>query len=218
MARNRYDVDETLEDHFDINQLKRLGGYVKPYLGKMFFIMVLMLSSSALTMLIPKFVQLEMDRYIPQKDMNGIIRLVIYTFLIVLYSVICMWLKIDQMTKVGQDIIHEIREDLFAHLQELPFSYYDERPHGKIQVRVVNYVNNLSDLLSNGILNTITDLCNLIFAVFFHNVINDFLSSVDTEININIWHRYTFRIQESFKQQIVPKRLDIRNIQTIGYN
>ena len=122
MARNRYDVDETLEDHFDINQLKRLGGYVKPYLGKMFFIMVLMLSSSALTMLIPKFVQLEMDRYIPQKDMNGIIRLVIYTFLIVLYSVICMWLKIDQMTKVGQDIIHEIREDLFAHLQELPFS------------------------------------------------------------------------------------------------
>ena len=167
MARNRYDVDETLEDHFDINQLKRLGGYVKPYLGKMFFIMVLMLSSSALTMLIPKFVQLEMDRYIPQKDMNGIIRLVIYTFLIVLYSVICMWLKIDQMTKVGQDIIHEIREDLFAHLQELPFSYYDERPHGKIQVRVVNYVNNLSDLLSNGILNTITDLCNLIFILIF---------------------------------------------------
>lgn len=82
MARNRYDVDEALEDHFDIKQLKRLGGYVKPYFGKMFIIMLLMLSSSALTMLIPKFVQLEMDRYIPQKDMNGIIRLVIYTLLI----------------------------------------------------------------------------------------------------------------------------------------
>ena len=167
MARNRYDVDEALEDHFDIKQLKRLGGYVKPYFGKMFIIMLLMLSSSALTMLIPKFVQLEMDRYIPQKDMNGIIRLVIYTLLIVIYSIVCMWLKIDQMTKVGQDIIYEIREDLFAHLQELPFSYYDERPHGKIQVRVVNYVNNLSDLLSNGILNTITDLCNLIFILIF---------------------------------------------------
>lgn len=64
-------------------------------------------------------------------------------------------------TKVGQDIIHTIREDIFKHLQELPFSYYDERPHGKIQVRVVNYVNNLSDLLSNGIINTITDLAIL---------------------------------------------------------
>ena len=70
-------------------------------------------------------------------------------------------------TKVGQDIIHTIREDIFKHLQELPFSYYDERPHGKIQVRVVNYVNNLSDLLSNGIINTITDLCNLIFILIF---------------------------------------------------
>lgn len=167
MARNRYDVDEALEDHFDINQLKRLGGYVRPYMGRMFFIMLFMLSSSALTMLIPKFIQLEMDQYIPNKDMGGIVRLVVYTLLIVMYSVICVRLKIDQMTQVGQDIIYEIRKDLFTHLQELPFSYYDERPHGKIQVRVVNYVNNLSDLLSNGILNTITDLCNLIFILIF---------------------------------------------------
>jgi ATP-binding cassette subfamily B protein len=167
MARNRYDVDETLEERFDVNQLKRLGGYVKPYFGKMFLIMVLMLSSSGLTMLIPKFIQLEMDVYIPQKDMAGIVRLVVLSLAIVLYSVVCLRIKIEQMTKVGQDIIFEIRKDLFAHLQELPFRYYDERPHGKIQVRVVNYVNNISDLLSNGILNTITDLCNLIFILLF---------------------------------------------------
>jgi ATP-binding cassette subfamily B protein len=133
----------------------------------MFVIMLLMLSSSGLTMLIPKFIQLEMDVYIPQKDMEGIVRLVVLSLLIVLYSVVCLRIKIDQMTKVGQNIIFEIRKDLFAHLQELPFSYYDERPHGKIQVRVVNYVNNISDLLSNGILNTITDLCNLIFIIAF---------------------------------------------------
>lgn len=167
MARNRYDVDETLEDHFDINQLKRVSGYVKPYMGRMFVILLLMLSSSGLTMLIPKFMQLEMDEYIPNGDMEGIVRLVVLSALIVIYSVICVRLKIHQMTKVGQDIIHTIRSDLFTHLQELPFSYYDERPHGKIQVRVVNYVNNLSDLLSNGILNTITDLCNLIFILVF---------------------------------------------------
>lgn len=47
------------------------------------------------------------------------------------------------------------------------FSYFDDKPHGKIQVRVVNYVNSLSDLLSNGIVNTLTDLCNLIFILIF---------------------------------------------------
>lgn len=167
MARNTYDQDEILEESFDINQLKRLGKYIKPYMGKMLLVLFLMLSSSALTMFIPKFLQMEMDTYIPAGDIKGIGILTLLAGVIVVYAVISLRVKITLTTQMGQDIIHQIREDLFAHLQELPFSYYDERPHGKIQVRVVNYVNNLSDLLSNGILNTVTDLCNLVFILLF---------------------------------------------------
>ena len=108
-----------------------------------------------------------MDTYIPNGDIHGIVILTLIAAVIVVYAVVSLRIKVTLTTQVGQDIIHQIREDLFAHLQELPFSYYDDRPHGKIQVRVVNYVNNLSDLLSNGILNTITDLCNLIFILIF---------------------------------------------------
>lgn len=167
MARNKYDVDEVVEQKFDIKQLKRLVDYIRPYKGKMLFVLVLMLSSSGLGMFLPKFLQIEMDKYIPDKDIKSIVMLTALAGVIVLYSVISTRIKIDVTTKVGQDIIHTIREDIFKHLQELPFSYYDERPHGKIQVRVVNYVNNISDLLSNGIINTITDLCNLIFILIF---------------------------------------------------
>ena len=167
MARNKYDVDEVVEQKFDIKQLKRLVDYIRPYKGKMLFVLVLMLSSSGLGMFLPKFLQIEMDKYIPDKDIKSIVMLTALAGVIVLYSVISTRIKIDVTTKVGQDIIHTIREDIFKHLQELPFSYYDERPHGKIQVRVVNYENNLSDLLSNGIINTITDLCNLIFILIF---------------------------------------------------
>jgi len=167
MARNKYDVDEVVEQKFDIKQLKRLVDYIRPYKGKMLFVLVLMLSSSGLGMFLPKFLQIEMDKYIPDKDIKSIVMLTALAGVIVLYSVISTRIKIDVTTKVGQDIIHTIREDIFKHLQELHFSYYDERPHGKIQVRVVNYVNNLSDLLSNGIINTITDLCNLIFILIF---------------------------------------------------
>lgn len=172
MARNRYDQDEILEDKFDINQLKRLAAYISPYKKRMLLVLFLMLSSSCLQMFIPKFFQLEMDEYIPAEDVRGIVILTALAALIIIYSVICTRAKISLMTDVGQSIIHQIREDLFMHLQELPFSYYDERPHGKIQVRVVNYVNNLSDLLSNGIINTITDLCNLIFILIFMFAMN----------------------------------------------
>ena len=72
MARNRYDMDEILEDSFDVNQLKRLAGYIAPYKKKMAGVILLMLSSSALTMAIPIFFQNVMDHSIPEKDMKSI--------------------------------------------------------------------------------------------------------------------------------------------------
>lgn len=167
MARNKYDIDEVMEDKFDINQLKRLFTYVRPYKGQLALALFLMLSSSALTMLFPTFIMKIMDEYIPAGNIHAIVQITIITVVIILYSCICIRWKIRITSRIGQEIVHQLRSDIFYHLQELPFSYYDERPHGKIQVRVVNYVNSLSDLLSNGIINTITDMCNLIFILIF---------------------------------------------------
>ncbi|MGN0385436.1 MAG: ABC transporter ATP-binding protein [Lachnospiraceae bacterium] len=167
MARNKFDVDEVLEDSFDVNQLKRLGNYIIPYKKQMAFVVFMMLSSSALTMLVPIFFQKIMDICIPARDMEQIMVYCGFTLAIAFYSAFALRMKIKHMSLVGQNIIHDLRSDIFVHLQELPFSYFDDKPHGKIQVRVVNYVNSLSDLLSNGIINTITDLCNLLFIVIF---------------------------------------------------
>lgn len=172
MARNRYDMDESLEEGFDAKQLKRLVHYVLPHKNKMLGVAFLMLSSSALTMLLPLFFQQVMDYSIPNKDMKSILIYCVLTALVGGYAAVAMSLKTKNMSIVGQNIIHDIREDLFKHLQKLPFSYYDDRPHGKIQVRVVNYPNSLSDLLSNGIVNTLTELCNLVFIILFMMMID----------------------------------------------
>lgn len=167
MARNKYDVDEIMEERFDIHQLLRMGKYLRPFKKEMILVSFLMLSASALSMLIPRFFMQVIDECIPNRDMDGIFFYAGLSLLIILYTVITLRIKIHLMSNVGQSMIHQLRTDLFRHLQELPFSYYDSRPHGKIQVRVVNYVNNLSDLLSNGLINTITDLCSLVFIIGF---------------------------------------------------
>lgn len=167
MARNKYAIDEMIEESYDIKQLGRILKYVKPYRGQLALALFLMLSSSALTMLFPIFISEIMDTYIPAGNVKAIMIITLISLIIVLYACVCIRLKIRITSRVGQSVVHELRSDIFCHLQELPFSYYDERPHGKIQVRVVNYVNSLSDLLSNGIINTITDLCNLIFILLF---------------------------------------------------
>ena len=172
MARNKYDVDEVLEDKFDLNQLKRLLAYLISYRKRFVSVGFMMLSASAFTMLIPQFFQKVMDVCIPNKDMKGIAFYSFLTLLAAFYSAFSLRYKIKYTNQIGQQIIHDMRYDIFEHLQELPFSYYDDRPHGKIQVRVVNYVNSISDLLSNGILNTITDLCNLVFIIVFMLILN----------------------------------------------
>ncbi len=172
MARNKYDIDETLQSEFNISHLKRLGSYIKPYRKDIILTIILMTISSALTMTTPRILMLIMDVYIPNKDIRGIV--LISLVLLVIYLIISLFLrlKITLTSRLGQNIIHKIRSDIFEHLQQLPFSYYDDKPHGKIQVRVVNYVNSLSDLLSNGIVNTITDLFSLLFIVGFMFSIN----------------------------------------------
>lgn len=176
MARNKYDIDEDLEERFDAGQLRRLAHYVKPYKGKMAFTVFIMVISSALSMLQPLFLKdvIETIEGFLYKEMytesEAIRRIIIDSVLMiadVLAVVLILKAKIKLTTKMGQDIIMDLRTDLFVHLQELPFSYYDDKPHGKIQVRVVNYVNNLSDLLSNGIVNTITDMFSLVFIILF---------------------------------------------------
>ena len=56
---------------------------------------------------------------------------------------------------------------MFEHLQKLPFQFYDDRPHGKILTRVINYVNSVSDALSNGIINFVLEIFNLILIAVF---------------------------------------------------
>ena len=82
------------------------------------------------------------------------------------------------MVTVSQGIIYDIREDLFAHLQKLPFSYYDSRPAGKILVRVINYVNSVSDMLSNGIINMLLEIMNIVFIIIFMFTTNVMLAAI----------------------------------------
>lgn len=167
MARNKYDIDETLQSEFSFSHLKRLGSYIRPYRKDMVLTIFMMLISSALGMLTPRILMKIVDDYIPNKNTRGIITISFLLLCIYLVIVVILRIRITITARLGQNIIHQIRSDIFKHLQELPFSYYDDRPHGKIQVRVVNYVNSLSDLLSNGIVNTITELFSLFFIVGF---------------------------------------------------
>lgn len=178
MARNRYDVDEVLETPFDFAHLKRSFVYIKKYKGKMIIALMLSVFAAISGLLGPLITQYALDNTIPQKNMGQLILLTLAFVGTIAVSITFSTIRSRIMTVVGQDIIFDIRTDLFKHLQELPFEYYDNRPHGKILIRVVNYVNSVSDMLSNGIINVILECLNMLFIMIFMFFVNVKLSLV----------------------------------------
>ena len=167
MARNKYDIDEELESPFDISHLKRCGIYIKKYLRYM--VLSIFLSSVAMisALTVPQRVRDVIDIGIPAGDKDYIIRAAIMMLIAIAIFIVFTRIRFRIMAWVGQNIIADIRTDVFVHLQKLSFNYFDSRPHGKILVRVVQYVNNVSNMLSNGLIDFFLDLLNIIFITFF---------------------------------------------------
>jgi ATP-binding cassette, subfamily B, multidrug efflux pump len=167
MARNKYDIDETLESAFDAHSLRRMLGYVRPHAKAGLVAVALMVVASLLGVMVPYLIKIAIDDAIPAKDMAMIAILAGILLAGQLVNAVCTKYRIRIMSVIGQDVIQSIRSDIFTRLQALPFPFFDSRPHGKILIRVVNYVNSLSDLLSNGLIQLITDLVSLIFIIGF---------------------------------------------------
>ena len=167
MARNKFDVDERLESPFQWKHLKRAGKYIGKHKYKMLLALLLSALASVATLYIPKITQWVLDEAVPQKDSAMIGRMALLFVGVILLSIVFTTIRSRMMAHVSQRIIYDIRSDLFAHRQKLPFSYYDSRPAGKILVRVINYVNSVSDILSNGIINMILDIINVVFIMVF---------------------------------------------------
>lgn len=167
MARNTYDIDEKLDVPFNINHLKRSANYVKQKGGLLSISLILNIMMIILNLLQPIYIKQIIDTYIPNKDFKGLMFIFAVFLATVLLASVFNYLQANITSKAGQQIINKIREDLYSHLQKLPFSYYDNRPHGKISVRVVNYINNVANFLSNGLLNILIQLLSLIFILFF---------------------------------------------------
>jgi ATP-binding cassette subfamily B protein len=178
VARNRYDIDETLESPFDIRHFRRAMAYVRKQRKPMVIAFVLSALSAGIGLTAPLIMQHVVDVSIPNRDVPGLVFWSAVMLATIIVSVGLAAIRGRIMTRVGQDIIFDIRSDLFRHLQQLPFKYYDDRPQGKILIRVVNYVNAVSDVLSNGIINLILELLNLMFIAAFMFAVDARLSLV----------------------------------------
>jgi len=147
--RNTYFQDEVIERKIDIKQLGRTLRYVLPY-KKVFLLVGVLMFISSLVALIPSLILKHItDVVIPNKDYGALVYMVLSMVLLAVLEISITFAHSRLMGKTGHSLIAKIRQDIFYKLQELPFDYFDNRPNGKIVVRVTEYVNGLANFFTN---------------------------------------------------------------------
>ena len=163
MARNRYYEDESSREGIDSQLLKRLLQFCKPYKKRFIVCFGIMLCSVAVSLggpLINKY--LLNDVLMPASNWPlGIVLICAMASVFLLQPIINVFRDVA-VSWLGQKIIFDIRRSLFAHLQRLTFKFYDDRPAGKILVRVTSYIDGLAWLLSSGIVQALCDVITLV--------------------------------------------------------
>ena len=149
--------DEALERPFNKAQFIRLLKYMGPYKKNVIIALILMtiatLSSLGSTLLLSRAVD-ALDKGGPGSDPAALTVLVYDVVGMVALAVVgalCTRHRIRLMDTAGRKALATLREDLFRHIQGLSFSFFDSRSPGKILVRVINDVNSLNDLFTNGL-------------------------------------------------------------------
>jgi ATP-binding cassette subfamily B protein len=164
---NQYQEDEDIKIQIDKNQLKISFLYVLKY-KKELIISLLVIMIGIISQTAPPYIlKYVFDNSIPNKNYNTLFISGALLFLAVIINTIVNNFRMKHMNNIGQSIIFDIRKDLFAHLQKLPFSFFDTRPQGKILIRVTNYVNSLADMFSNGIASAIVDVFTFFVVLYF---------------------------------------------------
>lgn len=167
MKVNRYDKDEELNEKVNFSYFRMLKKYVTPHIKEIILVIFIMFVTAFLELLPPYFVSIVLDKCLPDKNYKLIIILAAVMVMVNLTVMICQRYRAIFAHTMAMDIIKAVRSDLFRHMQQLPFTFFDSRPHGKILVRVVNYVNTISNLLSNGILDMITNVFKMLVILGF---------------------------------------------------
>lgn len=158
-----YEDDVEIEKPFDWAQIRRLARYMKPYAKQMVPIIIIMVIISTLTKLaIPLLIGRTIDYAIVLEDAPLLWKLVAIMFVLYVIQWIANIVRIKYTNIIGQRVIYDLRQDLFRHIQKLSFRFFDKRPAGSVLVRVTNDVNSMQDLFTNGVVNLMIDIVQLL--------------------------------------------------------
>ena len=154
--------EEVLGKAYDAALMRRLLGYLRPYSAQAALALAAIISGSVLQLAQPYLMKLAIDRYIVAGDFSGV-NLIAAVFLLVLLASFALEFTQTWMLQItGQRIMHDLRMQIYQHLQNLDLKFYDRNPVGRLMTRVTTDVDVINDMFTAGVVSIFGDVFTLL--------------------------------------------------------
>ncbi|MCL6443838.1 MAG: ABC transporter ATP-binding protein/permease [Alicyclobacillus sp.] len=157
-----YKDDDVLEKKFQWQQMRRLMKYMLAFPRLMAGAMVAMIGGIAVSLCAPYIIGHAIDVAIAGHHLHQVVLYAATLAAIYIVNFVASRYRIHFTNVLGQSVIRRLRQELFGHVQGLSFDFFDKRPAGSVLVRIMNDVNSLQDLFTNGVINSITNMFTLV--------------------------------------------------------
>ncbi|MDF2542614.1 MAG: yknV [Herbinix sp.] len=161
MSINATRDDEFLKSVSKKITLGRLFKYLLAYKIQITIVLFIMLITVSITLINPLIMERAIDVHIANHEYNNLLMLGGFALAINVMYVLLVKLRMYMMSKMSNNVLLTIRQELYTHIQKLSFSFFDSRPTGKILARIIGDVNSLKDVLSNSVTTLIPDFVTL---------------------------------------------------------
>ncbi|WP_191991993.1 ABC transporter ATP-binding protein [Bacillus aerolatus] len=184
--------------------LKRLAGYLARRKGLLLLVVLMVAASSLLGLLGPFLVGTAIDDFIIKEDKHGLLLLLIQLGVVYVFYSLSIFLQNYWMAGIAQKTVCEMRTELFAHLHQLPLSFFDKRQHGELMSRVTNDIENISSTLNSSVIQIASSVLTLTGAITVMLYLSPILTAVTLVIVPLLYvgmNWITSRTRRLFKEQ-----------------
>ncbi|HEX6851339.1 MAG TPA: ABC transporter ATP-binding protein [Candidatus Polarisedimenticolaceae bacterium] len=153
--------DDVLGKAYDARLVRRLLAYVRPHRGLVALSLGLLFASSAVQLVQPWLVKVAIDRYILQGHAEGLVLPAGLFVLTLAAEFLLGYAQMIALERTGQNVVFDIRTEVFSHLQRLPAAFFDRTPVGRLMTRVTTDVESLNEAFTSGLVLLLADFVKL---------------------------------------------------------
>lgn len=164
MIGEAHPEEEILGKAYDGRLMVRILRYLKPYWKLLAVAFVFLLLQTGAQLMGPYLTKIAIDQYIDQGDLDGLDRMALAYLGVVIFGFVVLFIQTYTTESTGQRAMHDLRMEVFSHLQKQDLAYFDRNAVGRLMTRTINDVETLNELFSTGVVGLLADVA-IVFGI-----------------------------------------------------